>query len=493
MTMFIQDNATGVGVDALDAAQGAVDLGIIAHGDTGLGYGATVNHRQPVTYARTQSGTPPTRLDSLVNTAHTPNYGAGAAPVPIVILPVRDNFTFSDGRMITTMAGITLSPHSSGLSGWRLNTTEDCLVVYDTTENSGNGYCVPQLGGTAGTFPLRLPRAVLLFHELSHALRVVTNALLAYGGPCSPSSPEERAAIVDENILRVQIAGSSAALRDPGTHCAQYCTAPSSNSCCIIASVTSGSPSSEDVAALRAVRDGFLRRSEVGYAFFQTLFHDYYAFSPQIATILAGRPGLRGAVHDGFVRPLVTILQLMRRYGVDNATAAELGTAFGAAHRDRAASQHSWVEQARSWIADPASAGVSPDQIPVLAELLGRALESGHVVWALVEPLEIYERALEVSMDGRSDEAIGEFLVDAFSMWGSRLPLDPVWGSLPIGRLDTELAIVEKILLRTPASRANFRDRLTREFPDITAIQSLIAPHDLGPIESERASRARLS
>jgi len=233
------------------------------------------------------------------------------------------------------------------------------------------------------------------------------------------------------------------------------------------------------------VRDGFLRRSQVGYAFFQTLFHDYYAFSPQIATILAGRPGLRGAVHDGFVRPLITILQLMRRFGVDGATAAELGRAFGEAHRDTAGERHLWVEQAQSWLADPASAGVSPDQVPVLVDMLGRALESGHVVWAMVEPLEIYERALEASLDGRSDDAIGQLLVEGFSTWGSRLPFDPVWASLPVASLDTELAFVENALLRTAASRATFRERLVREFPDITAIQSLVGRTDAERLDTE--------
>lgn len=492
MTMFVQDNATGAGAGGLNAAQAAVDLGIIAHGDTGLGFGATVNHRQPVTYARTQAGTPPTRLDTLVNTAHNPDYGAGPVAVPIVILPARDNFTFSDGRLVTSVAGMALPPMSSGLAGAAFNTTEDCLVIYDTTQNSGAGYCLPRLGGT-GTFDLPFPGAVILYHELSHALRMVTNAQLALTAACNPSSPEERAAIVDENVLRVQTGGGSAALRDPGTNCGQPCPAATpSNSCCIIASVTSGSPTSEDVAALRAVRDGFLRRSEVGYAFFQTLFYDYYAFSPQIATILAGRPGLRGAVHDGFVRPLITILQLMRRYGVDGATAAELGAAFGAAHPDGAASRHSWVEQAQSWIADPASAGLPPDQIPILGELIGRALSSGHVVWALVDPLEIYERAIGVSVEGGSDDAIGAFLVEAFATWGSRLPLDPVWASLPVDRLHSELAVVEKTLLRTSASRVVFRDRLIHEFPDITAIQSVIGRGEPGPSELERARR-RLS
>lgn len=481
--MLIQDNDTGAGDGGVDAAQAFVDLGIIAHGDSGLGLGPKTGHKQPVIYTQSQTGVPPTRLATLVNTAHTMDFGAGPTPVRIIILSVKENFSFSDGRMITRVSGRTLPPASSTLAGHSLNVTEDLLIVYDTTNNKGAGYCMPRLGPPGPD--VQFPGPVILYHELSHAQRILTNTFAALTIRCDPSSPEERLAIVDENVLRVQIGGSGAGLRDPGVHCSKPCTAAPSNSCCIIASVTSGSASSEDVAALRAVRDGFLRRSEVGYAFFQTLFHDYYAFSPQIATILAGRPGLRGAVHDGFVRPLIAILQLMRRFGVDGATASELGRAFGESHRDTAGERHLWAEQAQSWIADPASAGVSPDQVPILVDMLGRALESGHVVWAMVEPLEIYERALEASLDGRSDDAIGELLVDAFSTWGSRLPFDPVWASLPVARLDSELAFVEKALLRTAASRATFRERLIREFPDITAIQSLVGRIDVERIDPD--------
>src|SRR5258706_15894985 len=161
MTMFIRDDTAAIGGGLVNTAQAAVDLGIIARGDTGLGFGATVNHRQPVTYTRSQSGTPPTRLDALVNTAHMPDYGAGAQAVAIVLLPVRHDFTFSDGRSIQSAIGISLPPKSTGLPGHGLNTTEDCVVVYDTTDDNGIGYCLAHLGAPT-TFDVRMPSAVLL-------------------------------------------------------------------------------------------------------------------------------------------------------------------------------------------------------------------------------------------------------------------------------------------------------------------------------------------
>ena len=178
MTVFIQNDATGAGTGTLDANQGAVDLAIVANGDTGLGLAAAVGNRQQVTYARTDPGTPPTRLDTLVNTNFNPDYGLGAGPqaVPIVILPVLANFVRSDGALVTTFGGTALPPSNSGLAGAGLNTTTDCLVIYDTSQSNGSGYCTAR-AGTGGTLDLQTPNPVILYHELSHALRTATNAM----------------------------------------------------------------------------------------------------------------------------------------------------------------------------------------------------------------------------------------------------------------------------------------------------------------------------
>src|SRR4029079_6934325 len=107
------------------------------------------------------------------------------------------------------------------------------------------------------------------------------------------------------------------------------------NDCCIVATVASGSAISVEVALLRAVRDGLLRKSEVGYAFFETLHHDYYSFSPQVCTLMAGRPGLPAFVLDGFVRPLVYVLGLIVEYVLHGATAKTLAGRFATDHTDR--------------------------------------------------------------------------------------------------------------------------------------------------------------
>lgn len=477
MTVFVQNNATGAGAGSLDPNQAAVDLGIIANGDTGLGLAAAVGNRQRVTYTRTDPGIPPTRLDTLVNTSFNPDYGLGAGPqsVPIVIVPVLANFTLNDGTSILVVGGTSLPPSNSGLVGAGLNNTTDCLVIYDTTQNSGGGYCTAR-AGTGGTLDLQTPNPVILYHELSHALREVTNALNATTAGCNPSSPEERAAIIDENDLRTQsaaAAGTTPVLRDPGIHCGATCSGGSSVSCCIVASVASGSPLSEEVAALRSVRDGFIRRSEVGFAFFDSLHRDYYGFSPQVCTLMARHPTLRPLVLEGFVRPLVSMLRLIEEFALKAADSATLGERFAAEHEDRAAgaARLATLHRARE-VLGGGDAELTHEQ-QLLSELLAPALESDHLLWAVVEPIQLYEAALAAHIDDCPVEQLGEHLYAAIDSWGCRVPLDNVWASLHAVELQNEVGLLATTLLRTPEARAEFRYRLKRRHGRATAIANL--------------------
>src|SRR5215203_1115325 len=352
MTLFIQNDATGAGTGNLDPNRGFVDLGIIANGDAELGLGAAVGNRQQVTYTRIDPGIPATRLDTLVNTAFQPDYGGGPQASNIVILPVKENFTDNWGTVVTVNDGWTLPPKSFDPTDdpRNLSPTEDCLVVYITTQpTAATGVCLAR-EGTGGTLDLDLPVSVILYHELSHAFHMVTNAVLGYTPGCNPSPPEEKAAIIDENDLRTQLAnflGTAPRLRDPDNYCAQ--TGCAAQSCCMVASVASGSPLSEEVAALRSVRDNLLRKSEIGFSFFESLHHAYYGISPQVCTLMAQHPSLRPLILEGFVRPLVSTLRLVERYALGSGGVERLGEQFASEHADRmaAAARLSTLRRAR--------------------------------------------------------------------------------------------------------------------------------------------------
>ena len=475
MTLFIQADAAGVGAGDVDPNQVIIDLGVAANGDTGIGFDPPAGGRQLVTYARSLGGDAQLRLDTLVNTAFNPDYGSGPQAVAIIAMVVGDNFVFADGTPVTTLGAATLAPAGSGLPGSTLNPLTDCLVFYDLGPMGVGNVCVAR-AGSGGTLDLPGSSSVILYHELSHAFRIVTNTPLALTLACDPSSPEEHAAIDDENVLRTQIAtamGVPIVLRDPGIHCGTECGAGGGGGgCCIIASVASGSPISPLVQELRHLRDTLLRRSEAGFAFFDALHRDYYDFSPQVCTLMAGTPGLPSLVLQGYVEPLLIMLRTIQARSL-----AELGDeALGRFLIDQsgdAVQCEARLEAVR--LADRFWSGdelLEHDVARRLAALLReRAWPSVHVRWALVEPVRLYRDL----MDGTRDpERLGRAARIAIDDWTAELPIEHVWASMPIAELTRELEWLDSVLLRSETARTRFRERLLRRFGSLPPVRSLL-------------------
>src|SRR5690606_39639612 len=176
-----------------------------------------------------------------------------------------------------------------------------------------------------GQYDLSNPTAVLLYHELSHAFRQARDEFLSLetSDGCGNASPEEQAAMEDENDMRLQLGER---LRTTTNHCGSAGIDGScSTSCCVVATVATGSPYSAEVRALRRVRDGLLRRSEIGFDFFVRLHDDYYGFSPEVCRLMAGSRALLEQVRDYFVGPLTACLELMVAYTIERASPEALG------------------------------------------------------------------------------------------------------------------------------------------------------------------------
>lgn len=474
MTLFIQNDAVGAGAGTVLPALAMMHLTVIANLDTGIGLGATTGNLQAVTYTQADPGIPATRLNTLVNT----NFGVNPAGVDIIVLAVGGAFTLSDGSLITTRGGTALPPSGSGLPGAGLNGTTSCLVIYDTTDNNGSGYCLAR-AGTGGTLDLRLPLSVMAYHELSHAFRIVTSALLALTAACNPSSPEENAAITDENDMRTQLAtllGDPVVLRDPGIHCGRSCGGGGGGSCCIVASVSSGSPLSAEVAELRALRDQFLRTSEAGYAFFDSLHYAYYGFSPQVVTVMAADLEARATVLHGFVRPLIRMLRLVRDYAVGGAEAGELGRRCAAELGDprEAGAAQAVLDQVVAMTDRTGAVELSPAAQTIADLLAGRALPDPHISWALIEPLRIYHLILRLVQDGVPAPSVGRQFTGAVARWAGNMPIDACWGTFDLDTARRELEFLEATLLRSPLSRRAFRRRLAERYGAATAIATVV-------------------
>jgi hypothetical protein len=464
MALFILEDATGIGSDQLDTLQAFVDLVIIAN-DDGVGLNDPAGGTQLVTYARTDNGPPQLRLDALVNTAFTPDYGSGPVNVDIVVIPGLHGFTLDDGSSFADN-GTALAPASSGLAGSSLNTTENCLVIYDTQQN----ICVARDG--TGDIDLSISNPVVLFHEFSHAFRIVNNTLLALTAECDPSSPEENAAIVDENDLRTQIAnrqGATPELRDPGIHCG---TVGCDGGCCIIATLASKSLNSSQIHFLRSVRDHFVRSTEVGYAFFQKFFYDYYSFSPQVCTIMAGNPGIPEHLLDGYINPLLDFWRVMIERSRNQFGDAELGAAFVRHHADHRAAGARLAQLQRTvtyWLYQGSdTSDAPPDLIQVLRE---RAWPSEYVQWALVTPVRIYYELLTLYLEGADDQMIGRAFNRELESWAPEIPISDIWAALAADEVVKELEFCERVLLQSAASKKRFYQRLLDRFSNITSIK----------------------
>ena len=468
MPLFILEDATGIGNDEIDSFQAFIDCVIIAN-DDGVGINDPVGGMQQVTYARTENGPPQLRLDALVNTTFNPDYGSGPQQVDTLVIPGLAGFTLDDGSSFRHN-GTALAPQGSGLAGSTLNTTDFCLVIYDTQQN----ICVTGLD--SGDIDLPISNPVVLYHEFSHAFRIVNNTLLGLTFECDPSSPEENAAIIDENDLRTQIAnrqGETPVLRDPGNHCGDVgCDPP----CCIIATVASKSFNSSQVLFLRSVRDHFVRSTQVGYAFFQKFFYDYYSFSPQVCTIMAGNPAIPGHLLEGYINPLLDFWRIMIERSGNNFSDAELGAAFTRLHADRDAAQARLAALGQTvayWLQDESTgAGAPPELLKLLRE---RAWPSEYMQWALVTPVRIYHDVLKLFLAGADETEIGSWFNTELDSWTPYFPISDFWAALTAEEVVKELEFCENVLLQSPAAEKRFHQRLLERFADITSIDTVLS------------------
>ncbi len=462
MSLFIQNSAGLVGTGGVSALDAGVDIGTIANGDTNVGTAAVAGRPEleQVTYNPQQDfGIPATRLFNLVNT----NFGVNPQNIDIIVVAGGAGFALNNGLLLTQVGGTSLPPGLI-IGGVNLNPSTSIVVLYDTTQSGGQGFCAkPQ---DSANLTLQTANSVILYHELSHAFRQATNAVLNGNEPdCNTASAEESAAEVDENDMRDQlvVAGGGApgpgTRRDTGNHCGANCGGSTIN-CCIVASIASGSPYSQEVDALRRVRDEFLRRSSVGLDFFDRLHDDYYGFSPQVCRLMAEAPGMRDRIGDYFVRPLVLCLDMVHAYSLGT-TGAALGARFAAGIESSPVLRSLSSEQAVEAL--NLIRGRAGKTLPErsLAELIeSRARPSEYVRWAVMEPLEFYVEAVMGRLEGRSLEATGAWLGSAIDAWAARLPVTEVWMRLSNRGFREELQFLGTALLRTPEARARFAARL---------------------------------
>jgi hypothetical protein len=454
MTLFIQNDVGGAGAGGVNPANATADLmqiGNVANNDSVYGENppAAGSDLIQVTYVlNTATGPCPARLNNLVNT----NFGVNAANIDIIIIAADSSFTLLDGTMITSAAGVTLPVGSAD------NPTNSVMVIYDTSQANGVGYCVK--GEASGNFDTGDPNAVILYHELSHALRDATSSSLDNTPPSAcGASPEENAAEIDENDMRDQMGVPH---RDATDHCGQPgCP----TNCCIVATISSGSAYSPEVNALRQVRDRVLRQSNVGFEFFDQLHYDYYNFSPQICRMMAMSPVLLRQIDVFFVKPLTLCLGLMQDYTLGGCAAQELGERFERGLQTSPELLALSNEELEKGLVVLRTGTQQLGAMEPAWEAIGRLLEeraysSQYVRWALVDPVTIYAQAMKSRNQGTSPAETGRQLAASFDRWSVDLPLTDGWRTMSQYAIREELNFLKKALFREPTARKQFASRL---------------------------------
>lgn len=429
MTLFIgRDDGTGT------FFPGDVGIQLIQISNNDAGYGEIDNPAEPmgieVTYNRNDPGIPARRLDDLVNT----NFG-----VDIIIWGVNCNYLLM-GYPMSNFGGVALP------QGDALNPTTEILTIYDVSDCCGSGYYVYNTNGDC----ISDPCSVILYHELAHCFHFATGA-----------ATSEPLAIADENDLRNQLGLENRDVNNHGGGCGQCPT-----TCCIIASISTGSAYSREVNFLRKVRDRFLRSTEVGEEFFNHLFYDYYSFSPEICRMMAKDSNLTSLIRDIFVGPFVCMLNVLLAYSDKPFDFEFLGqeykdnflkicdsenTDFSALAKCKKVLKD--YEINKNEISEVISDFESDDLVTILKR---KAASSIFIRWAMLDMMFIFFETYELYASGATPEEYGKFLAQSFESWAPKIPITPIWKNLSTYSFREELKLLDQTILKTPRAKNNF-------------------------------------
>ena len=211
----------------------------------------------------------------------------------IVVSGVPSSFPLADGNPITRKGGETSEDTT--------NVGEPVIrVIYDIGMCNGNGYWADGKSGQR----INMPRAIILYHELSHAWHI------ANGTVAATEEDEEQVSEDDENIARQDKDEPLRLTTSHGGGCGNPKPGgygnPWENACFVVAAVA-GAESGAVVDSLRLVRDAAIRSIPMGHRLFEDLYREYYSYSPRIAKCLWADPHLRQAYSNAVVGPLLRV------------------------------------------------------------------------------------------------------------------------------------------------------------------------------------------
>lgn len=462
------------GVDNFDVGQVEVDMMQIGLLDIGVGFtenpptdieGITCVQ---VTYGQTEFGNTANRLNDLVNNV------TYVSPPNVVAFAVDNTHVLSNGTPVAGNGFALWIGHPANPFANHVST------FYDSTLCGGAGVWVDKDGG--GT--VCNTTEVVLYHELSHCFRIVTGAFVPTAADAD-FPQEEVNATIDENDMR-NVRGIDRRdinSRDGGCGGADSCLgATGGGGCCIIATLATDSPYSEEVRRFRQLREKVLRRTEVGDAFFKEFFYNYYGFSPEVCRLMGHQPNLTPVIREKFVVPLLASLELLIFYAENKGKGlrdflqkqseredlqpfyrAEFLTEMAAYLRLAGSFNQTAIGNLLS---------AQGEKFTGFSELLQyvneQTLKNEYIKWSLAEALETWVASALLLKSDKSRKKIEAEIYKLISAWIAYLPITSVWEEFSRLQTELELESLEQFIFDCEAKRM-FARRLVEKYPKYSA------------------------
>jgi len=448
--------AQTVGTNNFQFAKAQMHIISIAKTDTKIGFSSTVTNLQGVncarvTYAPSLTGPTITRLNAFVN-----NVGY-ASPPHVVALAVPAGTMFSGGSLngvlVSAVAGASFRVGDAGSP-----MSNHICAVYDADDCDGTGHWVDKDGGGTTSFP----PDVILYHELSHCFHFATAA---------PDS--EPLAETDENDMR-DVRGLPH--RNIASHNGGCGSGPTT--CCVVASLATGSSYSEEIQRFRHLREHTLRRSIVGDDLFNEFHHRYYGFSPEVTRLIGHQPNLRPIIRDRFVMPLLAGVEMLICYADHKGKGLASLLRAQASRKDLSAVyQGSSLEELAGYI--KVVRNFDNEMISRALNRKGRkysglkkllrhinveTLRDEYIDWLLVAVVELWVGSARILDSGRSNAEIDLEIYEKIIQWIALMPISGVWKELSRLETETELQGLEQFIF-DPRSKEIFSERLIEKHP----------------------------
>lgn len=220
---------------------------------------------------------------------------------------------------------------------------------------------------------------------------------------------------------------------------------------CFIVTAATGSADSEELVALRALRERVCQRSAIAAALIDAVYNEYWQFSPAVARRLDADSFARQGALLGAVRPLLAWYHLAGQLAFEHGDVGGIACAVDALRQacPRWMSPQSIADRIAALRRGEPVSGGAAQMLRELAPHLYRAASLPLVDWAVLQPLEMCWATIAQRRDP----------VVAIARWLGDAPVDRLAG-LPADASHAHADAVAALLAFSPADQQRLLRRL---------------------------------